>query len=75
MKVACLISFDRRLGHTSVMSNIVTHAELAGIVADLRAMAAVEPRLPVRDALNRMVDRYSAMSSKERLAPTGQPAH
>ena len=44
-RVAWLISFDRRLGHTGVMSNIVTQAELADIVADLRAMAAIEPRL------------------------------
>ena len=40
------------------MSNIVTHSELLEIVSDLRAMAAAEQVAMVREALNRLVDRY-----------------
>ncbi|MGC1408665.1 MAG: hypothetical protein WA864_06950 [Acetobacteraceae bacterium] len=50
------------------MSNIVTHSELLEIVSDLRAMAAVEPAARVREALNRLVERYTAMSSEDRSA-------
>jgi hypothetical protein len=57
------------------MSSIVTHAELAEIVADLRAMAAAEPAVAVRDALNRLVERYSTMSNRPRPVRMAQPAH
>jgi hypothetical protein len=52
------------------MSNIVTQAELLEIVPELRAMAAAEPTEKVRDALNRLVDRYTAMSGGNRVAAT-----
>ncbi|HSZ91395.1 MAG TPA: hypothetical protein VK822_18705 [Acetobacteraceae bacterium] len=58
------------------MSNIVTHSELLEIVSDLRAMAAAEQVAMVREALNRLVDRYSAMSSEDRSAtPRMRPAN
>jgi hypothetical protein len=63
-------------GHSAVMSNIVTHSELLEIVSDLRAMAAAEQVAMVREALNRLVDRYSAMSSEDRSAtPRMRPAN
>jgi hypothetical protein len=63
-------------GHSAVMSNIVTHSELLEIVSDLRAMAAAEQVAMVREALNRLVDRYSAMSSEDRPAtPRMRPAN
>jgi hypothetical protein len=40
----------------------VTEAELVEIVPDLRAMASVEASTEVRDALNRLADRYAAMA-------------
>jgi hypothetical protein len=40
----------------------VTEAELVEIVPDLRAMASVEASAEVRDALNRLADRYAAMA-------------
>jgi hypothetical protein len=40
----------------------VTEAELVEIVPDLRAMAIVEASAEVRDALNRLADRYAAMA-------------
>jgi hypothetical protein len=40
----------------------VTEAELVEIVPDLRAMAGVEASAEVRDALNRLADRYAAMA-------------
>jgi hypothetical protein len=43
------------------MSNIVTQAELLEIVPELRAKAAAEPTEKVREALNRLADRYAAM--------------
>ncbi len=58
------------------MSNIVTHSELLEIVSDLRAMAAVEPAARVREALNRLVDRYTAMSSDyHSVSPRTNPAN
>jgi hypothetical protein len=58
------------------MSNIVTHSELLEIVSDLRAMAAAEQTAMVRAALNRLVDRYTAMSSEDRSAtPRMRPAN
>jgi hypothetical protein len=45
-------------------------------VSDLRAMAAAEQVAMVREALNRLVDRYSAMSSEDRSAtPRMRPAN
>jgi hypothetical protein len=44
------------------MSNLVTQAELVEIVPELRAMAAAAPAEKVREALNRLVDRYAAMA-------------
>jgi hypothetical protein len=46
------------------MTHVVTNAELREIVADLRAMAAVEPMEKVRDALTRLADRYAALRSE-----------
>ncbi len=40
----------------------VTEAELVEIVPDLRALASVEASAEVRDALNRLADRYAAMA-------------
>ena len=61
------------------MSNIVTQADLLEIVPELRAMAAAEPTEKVRDALNRLIDRYSAMSDGNDVAattsPSRQPVH
>jgi hypothetical protein len=42
----------------------VTQAELVEIVPDLRAMARVEASAEVRDALNRLADRYAAMAAE-----------
>ena len=42
----------------------VTEAELVEIVPELRAMAIVEASTEVRDALNRLADRYAAMAGK-----------
>jgi hypothetical protein len=67
---------DRCRGHIALMSNIVTHSELLEIVSDLRAMAAAEQTAMVRAALNRLVDRYTAMSSEDRSAtPRMRPAN
>jgi hypothetical protein len=52
------------------MSNLITQAELLEIVPELRAMAAAEPSEKVREALNRLVDRYAAMNGGSRLAAT-----
>jgi hypothetical protein len=40
----------------------VTEAELVEIVPDLRAMARSETSAEVRDAMNRLADRYAAMA-------------
>jgi len=40
----------------------VTQAELVEIVPDLRAMASAETSAEVRAALNRLADRYAAMT-------------
>jgi hypothetical protein len=49
--------------------SIVSRAELGEIVSYLRAMAAAEPGGEVRDALNRLADRYTAMGkAKPRAA-------
>jgi hypothetical protein len=55
-----ITAFDRTSGQIGTMS-IVSRAELREIVSYLRAMAAAEPGGEVRDALNRLADRYSAM--------------
>ena len=44
------------------MSKLVTQSELLEIVPELRAMAAIEPVEKVREALNRLVERYAAMA-------------
>ena len=65
---------DRWLCHVANMSNLVTQAELLEIVPELRAMVAAEPTEKVREALNRLVDRYAAMRDRNRIAPmTLQP--
>jgi hypothetical protein len=46
--------------------SIVTHAELLEIVPDLRSMAAGEAMADVRDALNRLADRYAMMGAEGR---------
>ena len=51
------------------MSKLVTKAELLEIVPELRAMAAAEPADNVREALNRLVDRYAAMGRGSALPP------
>ena len=56
-----LTDIDRWLCHRGAMSKLVTQAELLEIVPELRAMAAAEPADDVREALNRLVDRYAAM--------------
>jgi hypothetical protein len=57
------------------MSSIATQADLLEIVSDLRVMAAAEPTAKVREALNRLVDRYTRMSSGSGLAaPVMKPA-
>jgi hypothetical protein len=43
------------------MSKLVTQTELLEIVPELQAMAAVETTEKVREALNRLVERYAAM--------------
>ncbi len=48
------------------MTHVVTNAEPREIVADLRAMAAVEPMEEVRGALTRLADRYAALRSEDR---------
>jgi hypothetical protein len=40
----------------------VTQAELVEIVPELRAWASTETSAEVRDALNRLADRYAAMA-------------
>jgi hypothetical protein len=52
------------------MSNIVTQAELLEIVPELRAKAAAEPTEKVREALNRLADRYAAMGGGNGIAAT-----
>jgi hypothetical protein len=42
----------------------VTVAELIEIVPDLRAMARVETSADVKAALNRLADRYAAMTDE-----------
>jgi len=56
------------------MSNIVTHAELREIASDLRALAAVEPAQDVREALNRLADRYAALSGGKGAVTPGTPS-
>jgi hypothetical protein len=66
--VTSFTAADRRLYHLSIMSRIVTQAELLEIVPELRAMAATEPAEKVRDALNQLADRYTAASTAKLLA-------
>jgi hypothetical protein len=54
------------------MSKLVTQAELLEIVPELRA--AAEPADNVREALNRLVDRYAAMGRGSALR-SGLGAH
>jgi hypothetical protein len=72
--VTWLTDIDRWLCYRAVMSKLVTQAELLEIVPELRAMAAAEPADNVREALNRLVDRYAAMSRRSTLPP-GPGAH
>jgi hypothetical protein len=72
--VTWLTDIDRWLCHRAAMSKLVTQAELLEIVPELRAMAAAEPTDNVREALNRLVDRYAAMG-RENTLPTGLGAH
>ena len=69
-----LTDIDRWLCHRGAMSRLVTQAELLEIVPELRAMAAAEPADNVREALNRLVDRYAAMGRGSAL-PLGLGAH
>jgi hypothetical protein len=56
------------------MSKLVTQSELLEIVPQLRSMAAIEPAEKVREALNRLVERYAAMAGgKRRAASTPTP--
>jgi hypothetical protein len=56
------------------MSNLVTQEELLEIVPELQAFGAVEPAEKVREALNRLVERYAAMAGgKRRAASTPTP--
>ena len=71
--VTWFTAFDPAKYYVGDMSSIMTRAELVEIVADLRAMAAGEPTATVRDALSRLVDRYSALNSRDRRAPAVQP--
>ena len=58
------------------MSKVATQAELREIVVDLRTMAVVEPAQAVREALNRLADRYAAMGGGTRtVTPPMQPIH
>jgi len=58
------------------MTHVVTNAELREIVADLRAMAAVEPMQQVRDALTRLADRYATLRGENRAQwPETRPLH
>lgn len=56
-------------GHDADMQNLVTRAELREIASDLRAMAAVETADNVREALNRLADRYGGQSDRTTTAP------
>jgi hypothetical protein len=69
--VTWLTDIDRWLCHREAMSKLVAQAELLEIVTELRAMAAVEPVEKVREALNRLVDRYAAMSGESALPGLG----
>jgi hypothetical protein len=58
------------------MSNLVTRAELQEVVSDLRAKAAVEPAQEVRDALNRLADRYATLSRRNQTVTSqARPIH
>ena len=52
----------------------VTDAELAEIVPDLRALAAVEASAEIRAALIRLADRYASMAAPPISAPAGSSA-
>lgn len=55
----------------------ISPTELAEIVPDLRALAAVEPTETVRDALLRLAARYAAMGMADQPGaslPGGRPA-
>ena len=67
--VTWLTALDGDDRYGADMCRIVTRAELVEIEADLRAMVAAEPVGSVRDAMSRLVDRYSAMSSDPAEAP------
>lgn len=56
------------------MSHVVTNTELREIVADLRALAAVEPIEEVRKALTRLADRYAALRGENRAQSPGTPS-
>jgi hypothetical protein len=72
--VTWLTDIGRWLCHRVAMSKLVTQTELLEIVPELRAMAAAEPADNVREALNRLVDRYAAMARRSAL-PLGLGAH
>jgi hypothetical protein len=72
--VTWLTDIDRWLCHRAAMSKLVTQAELLEIVPELRAMAAAEPADNVREALNRLVDRYAAMG-RANASPAGLGAN
>jgi hypothetical protein len=50
------------------MSKLVTQEELLEIVPELQALAVAEPAEKVREALNRLVERYAAMAGGKRRA-------
>ena len=72
--VTWLTDIDRWLCYRAAMSKLLTQAELLEIVPELRAMAAAEPADNVREALNRLVDRYAAMGRGSALR-SGLGAH
>ena len=59
-----------RWAFSGCMADIATHAEIVSI---LRAMAAAKRRLPVRDALHRLVDRYTTVRGASDAAPLARP--
>jgi hypothetical protein len=62
---------SQRISDQALIGNFmsyVTHAELAEIVPDLRAMASVEASVEVRAAMIRLADRYAAMAHERQAA-------
>jgi len=68
--VTYFTALGRRWAISGCMADIATHAEIVSI---LRAMAAAEHRLPVRDALHRLVDRYTTVRVASDAAPLARP--